>query len=245
MVHAFSTIKSFRIAALTLLPACLLIFAGCGALDDSGGRSSDALVRGIIGVADAPRIEFNDFFGRLIDGGRTWAGDKLRIGRISVGPAGSAGRLRGAAPVWLATIVRCDREEEVDGADKDAPPIKVCSGESRQVVMSNLNIGGYGIGFDLGKEESFFGSAVKPSRIKIAAAEAQRLADAAMGSKGVSGEYVYELTVRREDSQPLWRVRKDCDAALAAGNRCSLSDRWVVELEAETGKIVSQENLND
>lgn len=231
------------IALLTVVLA-LPLFSGCGMTIGLNGRSPEDLVRGIIGLNDAPRIEFDDFYGQLLEEGRSWAGDKLRIGRISVGSAGTVGRSRGAAPIWIADIVRCDREEEIVGADQKIPKIKLCSGKLRQAVMSNLDIDGYEIGFNLGKEDSFIGSAVKPELIKVAAAEAQRLADAAMGSSDAdSGRYVYELDIRRADAKPLWRVRKDCDADSPDGGGCSASDRWVVELEADTGKIISQEHL--
>lgn len=228
-----------------MLLSALALFAGCGKLGGpqaDGGRTANELVRDIVGLSEAPRIEFSDFYGRLLDEGRRWAGDKLRIGRISVGPAGAAGRQRGAAPVWLATVVRCDREEESGGVDKNSPPIKLCSGEARQAVMSNLNIDGYVIGFELGKEESFFGSAAKPEQIKIAATEAQRLADASIGGKVAgAGQYIYELTVRREDGVPVWRVVRDCQAGKTADGQCPGSGSWTVMINAESGEVLSRE----
>jgi hypothetical protein len=233
-----------RLIALAVFAAALPLLAGCGAPNGSvidRERASSVLARRIAGFGAAPRIEFNDFYGRLMDEGRRWAGDKLRIGRISVGPSGTIGRSRGAAPVWLATIVRCDREEEADGAGKDAPKIRLCSGEARRVVMSNLNIDGYEVGFDLGKEESFYGSAVKPEQVKIAAAEAQRLADAAVGSQGAdTGQYIYELTVRRDDGIPVWRVVKDCEPS-AANDKCPESGLWMVTVNAESGETHTED----
>jgi len=183
-------------------------------------------------------------FRRLIDGGRDMGGRQIAHRTDQRRPGRLRRPVRGAAPVWLATIVRCDREEEVTALTRTLLRSKFAP-VSRGRSSCPISTSAVWDRIRSGKRRIIFRQRGQTEPDQIAAAEAQRSGGRGHGQQGRLCEYVYELTVRREDSQPLWRVRKDCDAALAAGNRCSLSDRWVVELEAETGKIVSQEHLND
>jgi len=191
-----------------------------------------------LGVGNAePTVAFGVFYAKLLEEGGAWAADKFYIGKISVGPSAGRDRSGSAAAVWEAQVVRCDRVDEING-ENGGNGAKVCTGEARRAMMAAANVVGVKSGFTLGEKETFYGTAVRPEEIRVGLEDAQAKTDEALGG-GRGGNYVYELTVRRSDNVPIWRITRDCGSG-PDSDVCRDEERWTAEISAATGEIISR-----
>ena len=57
-------------------------------------------------------IAFDEFWGKVQDEGKKWAGNKLYIGKISSGTFRGFDKHDGLSPVWEAQMVKCNEIKE-------------------------------------------------------------------------------------------------------------------------------------
>lgn len=199
--------------------------------------SADAKRTSLKGGEDLNGIAFDDFWDRVKDEGRRWAGNQLYVSKISAVPVKGFDNHNGLSAIWEAQIVHCNSVKE--HKDPDSKKIEtICNGRSITYRMTEAGITGAQSGFRKGKEKTFRGAAVLPERVRFGAGKAEEIANSHKRFRPVGYEYyTYDLYIGHIANKPIWVIKKGCNHRGLKQKQCTSKDSWIVNVDAETGEI--------
>jgi hypothetical protein len=181
-------------------------------------------------------IPFDEFWGKVGEEGKKWAGEKLYIRKITSGTVKGFDRHDGLSPLWEAQIVKCNEVKEQKEYDKT---LSICKGKSITVLMAESGIIGMDPGLHVKKEGNFHGSAVTFDRIRFSAQRAEETANGHTRYRSTGFDnYTYDLKIDQFSNRPVWIIKKACGRRGVSEGRCKSKDHWIVKMDAETGDII-------
>jgi len=181
-------------------------------------------------------IHFDEFWEKVQDEGKKWAGDKLYIGKISSGSFRGFDKHDGLSPVWEAHMVKCNEIKEWKEYGKT---LSMCKGKSMVLRLVESGIIGLEAGLQVKKEGNFRGAAVDFDRIKLSAQSAEQEANQHMRYRSSGFDnYFYDLKVDQFSNRPVWIIKKACGLRGVTERRCRSKDHWIVKVDGETGAIM-------
>ena len=181
-------------------------------------------------------IPFDEFWGKVSEEGKKWAGDRLYIRKILSGTARGFDKHDGLSPLWEAQIVRCSEFNEQAASGKN---LSVCKGKAIVLRMAESGLIGLEPGIHVKKEGNFRGNAISFDRIKLSAQAAEEAANGYKRYRPVGFDnYAYELNIDHSSNRPVWIVKKACSLRGITERRCKAKDHWIVKVDAETGDTI-------
>ncbi len=181
-------------------------------------------------------IPFDEFWEKVSEEGRKWAGGRVYIRKISSGTVQGFDRHSGLSPFWEAQIVRCSafNEQAVSGKN-----LSFCKGKAIVLRMAESGLIGLEPGIQVKKEGKFLGNAISFDRIKLSAQAAEEAADGYKHYHPIGFDsYAYELNIDHSSNRPVWIIKKACSLLGITERRCKAKDHWIVKVDAETGDII-------
>jgi hypothetical protein len=186
---------------------------------------------------DLKGIAFDDFWNRVKDEGRQWAGSKPYVSRISAVLVDGFDKHNGLSAIWEAQVVLCNSVKEHKDPDSRKTET-ICSGKSITYRMAEAGITGVESGFHKGREQNFRGAAILLERIRFGARNAEEIANSHKRFRPVGYEYyTYDLHIGHVADKPVWVIKKGCNHRGLREKQCTSKDSWVVRVDAETGEI--------
>jgi hypothetical protein len=221
--------KAFKISVMIILStACIL--AGFNV------RSAGARQEIIESGKELKGISFDEFWGKVQDEGKKWAGNKLYIGKISSGNFRGFDKHDGLSPIWEAHMVKCNEVKEQKEYGKT---LSTCRGKGMVLRMVESGIIGLEAGLHVKKEGKFHGTAVDFDQIKLSAQSAEQAANQHMRYRSSGFDnYTYDLKIDQFSNKPVWIIKKACGLRGVSERRCRSKDHWIVKLDGETGEII-------
>jgi hypothetical protein len=181
-------------------------------------------------------IAFDEFWGKVQDEGKKWAGNKLYIGKISSGTFRGFDKHDGLSTVWEAHMVKCNEIKEKKEYGKT---LFTCKGKGMVLRLVESGIIGLEAGLQTKKEGNFRGPAVEFDRIKLSAQSAEQAANQHMRYRSsVFDNYTYDLKIDQFSNRPVWIIKKACGSRGVLERRCRSKDHWIVKVDGETGDII-------
>jgi hypothetical protein len=181
-------------------------------------------------------ISFNEFWDKVQDEGKKWAGDKLYISKISSGTFRGFDKHGGLSPIWEAHIIKCNEVQEQKEYGK---ALSTCKGKVMVLREVESGIIGLEAGFHVKKEGNFRGAAVGFDRINLSAQSAEQAANQHMRYRSSGFDnYTYDLKIDHFSNRPVWIIKKACGLLGATERRCRSKDHWIVKVDGETGEII-------
>jgi hypothetical protein len=181
-------------------------------------------------------IPFDEFWEKVRDEGKKWAGDRLYIEKISSGTFRGFDKHDGLSPVWEAHIVKCNEAKEWKEYGKT---LSICKGKGMVLRLVESGIIGLEAGLQLKKEGNFRGPAVDFDRIKLSAQSAEQKANQHMRYRSSGFDnYAYDLKVDQFSNRPVWIIKKACGLRGVIERRCRSNEHWIVKVDGETGDII-------
>jgi hypothetical protein len=181
-------------------------------------------------------IAFDEFWAKVQDEGKKWAGNKLYIAKISSGTFRGFDRHDGLSAVWEAHMVRCNEMKEHKEYGKT---ISTCRGKGMVLQMIESGIIGLDAGLHMKKEGNFRGGAVDFDRIRLSAQSAEQAANQHMRYRpSIFDHYTYDLKIDQFSNRPIWIIKKACGSRGVLERRCRPKEHWIVKLDGETGEII-------
>jgi hypothetical protein len=210
--------KAFRLfVTITLSATCILTGFNI--------RHAEARREIIESGIELKGIPFNEFWDKVHDEGKKWAGHKLYIAKISSG-------------IWEAHIVKCNEAQEQKEYGKT---LSTCKGKVMVLREVEGGIIGLEAGLHVKKEGNFRGAAVDFDRIKLSAQSAEQAANQHMRYRSSSFDnYTYDLKIDHFSNRPVWIIKKACGLLGVSERRCKSKDHWIVKVDGETGEIIKQ-----
>ena len=194
------------------------------------------------GGEDLKGIAFDDFWDRVKDEGRQWAGNQragnqLYVSKISAVLVDGFDKHNGLSAIWEAQVVRCNSVKEHKDPDSRKTET-ICNGRSITYRMAEAGITGTQSGFRKGREQNFRGAAILLERVKFGAGKAEEIANSHKRFRPVGYEYyTYDLHIGHVADKPVWVIKKGCNHRGLKEKQCTSKDSWVVRVDAETGEI--------
>jgi hypothetical protein len=181
-------------------------------------------------------ISFDEFWGKVQDEGKKWAGSKLYIGKISSGTFRGFDKHDGLSPIWEAHMVKCN---EVKERKEYGKTLSTCRGKAMVLRMVESGIIGLEAGLHVKKEGNFHGTAVDFDQIRLSAQSAEQTANQHMRYRSSGFDnYTYDLKIDQFSNRPVWIIKKACGLRGVSERRCRSKDHWIVKLDGETGEII-------
>jgi hypothetical protein len=181
-------------------------------------------------------IAFDEFWEKVQDEGKKWAGNKLYIGKISSGTFRGFDKHNGLSPVWEVHMVKCNEIKEKKEYSKT---LSTCKGKGMVLRLVESGIIGLEAGLNVKKEGNFRGPAVEFDRIKLSAQSAEETANQHMRHRSSSFDnYTYDLKIDQFSNRPVWIIKKACGSRGVLERRCRSKDHWIVKVDGETGEII-------
>jgi hypothetical protein len=181
-------------------------------------------------------ISFDEFWEKVQDEGKKWAGDKLYIEKVTSGTFRGFDKHDGLSPVWEAYMVKCSEVKEQKESGK---VLVICKGKARILRLVESGIIGLDAGLQIKKEGNFHGAAVSFDRIKLSAQNAEQDANQHMRYRPSGFDnYAYDLKIDQFSNRPVWIIKKACGLRGVTERRCRSKDHWIVILDGETGEII-------
>ena len=227
--------KTFRLFATIILSAVCI-------LTGFNIRYAEARREIIESGIELKGISFDEFWDKVHDEGKKWAGHKLYIAKISSGTFRGFDKHDGLSPIWEANIVRCNEAQEQKEYGKT---LSICKG--KVMVLREVEGGIIGLepGFHVKKEGIFRGAAVDFDRIKLSAQSAEQAANQHMRYRSSGFDnYTYDLKIDHFSNRPVWIIKKACGLRGVSERRCKSKDHWIVKVDGETGDIIKQADEN-
>jgi hypothetical protein len=181
-------------------------------------------------------IAFDEFWGKVQDEGKKWAGSKLYIAKISSGTFRGFDKHDGLSPVWEVHMVKCNETKEKKEYSKT---LLTCKGTGMVLRLVESGIIGLEAGLQTKKEGNFHGPAVEFDRIKFSAQSAEQAANRHMRYRSsIFDNYTYDLKIDQFSNRPVWIIKKACGLRGVLERRCRSKDHWIVKVDGETGEII-------
>jgi hypothetical protein len=221
--------KAFRLSvAIIISAACILTGFNI--------RCAQARREIIENGKELKGISFDEFWNKVQDEGKKWAGDKLYIGKISSGTFRGFDKHDGLSPVWEAHMVKC---KDVREQKESGKILVICKGNVRVLRMIESGIIGLEAGLHIKKEVNFRGPAVEFDRIKLSAQNAEEVANQHTHYHSLGFDnYSYDLRVDQFSNRPVWIIKKACGLRGVTERRCRSKEHWIVKVDGETGDII-------
>ena len=221
--------KAFRLSIVIILSAACI-------LTGFNARYAEARKELIESGKELKGIPFDEFWEKVQDEGKKWAGDKLYIAKISSGSFRGFDKHDGFSPVWEAHMVKCNEVKEYKEYGKT---LSICRGKGMVLRLVESGIIGLESGLHIKTEGNFRGPAVDFDRIKLSAQNAEQEANQHMRYRSSGFDnYAYDLKIDQFSNRPVWIVKKACGLRGVSERRCRSKDHWIVKVDGETGDII-------
>lgn len=218
-------------------PRCILSFTVIVIIAAGMICSADAKRASWKSGEDLKGIAFDDFWNRVKDEGRQWAGDKPYVSKISAIVVDGFDQHNGLSAIWEAQVVRCNSVKEHKDPDSKKTET-ICNGKSITYRMAEAGITSAKSGFHKSRELNFRGTAVLMDRIKFGARQAGEIANSHKRFRPLGYEYyAYDLHISHVADKPVWTIKKGCNHRGLKEKQCTSKDSWVVKTDAETGEV--------
>ncbi len=184
-------------------------------------------------------IPFDDFWAKVKQEGKKWAGDKFYVSSVKAGNVIRFDRHGGLAASWEADIIKCEEIKEPRLTRiKRSDNYTIYKGSKKIITMSEKSKSGGIIIRD--DPFPFYGSAFDPKKVKISAKEAEKIANKHKGyTPGGFENYDYELKPDKSlDDVTIWIIGKRVNLKKTLEDKKAASDYWNVKVNAETGQVV-------
>lgn len=251
--------ECYKTIALVLCALLVLFLQGCSKKKDSdiddefaeiekklspSEKKSLQEVKQILKKTNTRRTEyegisFDDFWAKVNQYGKKWAGSKFYVASIEAGNVIGFDRHGGLAASWKADIIKCEEiKEPRPSLIKRSDNYTTYKGSKKIITMSEkAKTSGLTI-----KDDPFpyYGRAFDPKKVKLDAGKAEKIANKYKGYTPRGFEnYDYELKSDKSlDSVPVWLIGKRVNLKRTLEDKKAASDYWNVKVNAETGQVI-------